>query len=388
MIGRRAVVMLAAALAAVGLTVLRASAPLEPQAAGAAPGWRDAQPGYQFRFPADHASHPDYRIEWWYYTGNVDASDGRRFGYQVTFFRVGVDPAPKNPSRWAVRDLFMTHLAISDISAGRYRFAERLSRGGPGLAGARADRYAVWNGDWSGGLDAQGRHVLKAHDRDVGVGVDLILEPGDPPAINGVDGISQKGERRGNASHYYSLMRMPTRGTLTVNGQQVSVSGDSWMDHEFGTSMLEPSQQGWDWFSLQLDDGSELMLYRLRRSDGSVDARSSGTLARADGSRRHLSASDFVLAPGSRVFASTASGARYPVAWTVRVPSAGLDLEITTPLEDQELRTGASSGVSYWEGAIDVRGRAGSRPVRGRGYLEMTGYAGSMGRVLGYDRER
>jgi predicted secreted hydrolase len=280
----------------------------------------------------------------------------------------------------------MTHLAISDISAGRYRFSERLSRSGPGLAGARSDRYAVWNGDWSGGLDTQGRHVLKAHDR--GIGVDLLLDPGDPPAVNGIDGISQKGERRGNASHYYSLMRMPTRGTLTVDGRQVPVSGESWMDHEFGTSMLEPSQQGWDWFSLQLDDGSELMLYRLRRADGSVDTRSSGTLSRADGSRRHLSVSDFVLSPGSRAFTSTASGARYPVAWAVRVPSAGLDLEITTPLEDQELRTGASSGVSYWEGAIDVRGRAGTRPVRGRGYLEMTGYAGSMGRVLGYDRER
>jgi len=343
-------------------------------------------PGYLFRFPADHASHPEYRIEWWYYTGNVDAADGRRFGYQVTFFRVGVDPSPTNPSRWAVRDLFMTHLAVSDIRGGRYRFTERLSRGGPGLAGARADRYAVWNGNWSGGLDAQGRHVLKASDR--GLGVNLVLDPGDPPAVNGLNGISQKGERAGNASHYYSLMRMPTRGTVTVDGIGAAVSGESWMDHEFGTSMLEPSQQGWDWFSIQLDDGSELMLYRLRRADGTVDPRSSGTLAKADGSRMHLSAADFTLTPGTRVFASRASGARYPVAWSVRVASAGIDFDVTTPLDDQELRTGASSGVSYWEGAIDVRGRAATRQVSGRGYLEMTGYAGSMGRVLGYDRGR
>jgi predicted secreted hydrolase len=216
--------------------------------------------------------------------------------------------------------------------------------------------------------------------------VDLVLGAGEPPVVNGVDGISQKGERPGNASHYYSLMRMPTSGSVTIEGERFAVSGTSWMDHEFGTSFLEPSQQGWDWLSLQLDDGSEVMLYQLRRGDGSRDPQSSGTLVRPDGSQKHLSDVDFSLTPAGRVFTSRASGARYPVAWNVRVPGEGIELAVTTPLPDQELRAASSTGISYWEGAIDVTGVARGRRVAGRGYLEMTGYAGSLGRVLGSRR--
>ncbi len=343
-------------------------------------GWRPATAGYTFSFPADHASHPDHRIEWWYYTGNVDTPDGRRFGYQVTFFRVGVAFAPASQSRWAVRDLFMTHVAVSDPAGRRYRFSERLSRGGPGLAAARADTYAVWNEDWSATLDGQGRHVLRAATADLGV--DLVLDPGGPPVINGANGISQKGSEPGNASHYYSLTRMPTRGTLTIDGQRFEVTGASWMDHEFGTTFLEAGQQGWDWLSLQLDDGSDLMLYRLRREDGTRDRHSSGTLVRPGGAIVHLSADDFTIEPAGRVWVSKDSGARYPVTWRVAVPRHGITLDVSTPLDDQELRTAGSTGISYWEGLVDVAGRAGGRAVTGRGYLEMTGYAGSMGRVL------
>jgi predicted secreted hydrolase len=348
---------------------------------GQSPAWRPATAGYTFRFPADHASHPEHRIEWWYYTGNVDTTDGRRFGYQVTFFRVGVSVTPANPSRWAVRDLFMTHVAVSDPGGRRYRYAERLSRGGPGLAGARTDTYAVWNEDWSATLDGQGRHVLRAATKDLGV--DLVLDPGGTPVINGKDGISQKGSDAGNASHYYSMTRMPTRGTLTIDGQRFEVAGASWMDHEFGTTFLESGQQGWDWLSLQLADGSDLMIYRLRREDGSRDRHSSGTLVRPGGTVVHLSSDDFTLEPSGLVFVSKASGARYPIAWRVSVPRHGIALDVSTPLDDQELRTAGSTGISYWEGLVDVTGRAGGRSVTGRGYLEMTGYAGSMGRVLG-----
>lgn len=347
-------------------------------AAGKPADWRQATAGYTFRFPADHASHPEHRIEWWYYTGNVDTQDGRRFGYQVTFFRVGVSMTPANPSRWAVRDLFMTHVAVSDPGERRYRYAERLSRRGPGLAGALTEKYAAWNEDWSATLDAQGRHVLRAATKELGVA--LVLDPGGPPVVNGRNGISQKGSDLGNASHYYSLTRMPTRGTLTIDGQRFEVTGASWMDHEFGTTFLESGQQGWDWLSLQLEDGSDLMIYRLRREDGSRDRHSSGTLVRPGGAVVHLTVDDFTLEPSGRVFVSKASGARYPVAWRVSVPRHGIELDVSTPLEDQELRTAGSTGISYWEGLIDVSGRTGGRPVTGRGYLEMTGYAGSMGR--------
>jgi predicted secreted hydrolase len=348
--------------------------------------WKEAKPGYVFSFPRDHASHPDFKIEWWYYTGNVKANDGRRFGYQVTFFRVGVDYAPVNPSKWAVRDLYMTHLAVSDPKGQRYRYAEKLTRGGPGLAGAKTDTYYTWNDDWHAGFaGSQERgtgtrqHELKALDKTCGI--DLVLDEGKPPAINGINGINKKGAREGNASHYYSLTRMPTRGTLTIEGERFEVSGITWMDHEFSTSFLEPEQQGWDWFSIQLSDNRELMLYRMRRPDGSRDPRSSGTLIDASGHTTHLANDDFLLTPGSATFKSK-NGATYPTEWTVSIPSQKIELRVTTPLQDQELSLVQSTGIAYWEGMIDVAGQSGGRAVTGSGYLEMTGYHGSLGRVF------
>lgn len=344
--------------------------------------WKEATAGYTYEFPRDHASHPDYKIEWWYYTGNVRAKDGRRFGYQVTFFRVGIDPSPSNPSAWAVRDLFMTHLAISDPSGRRYRYAEKLSRGGPGLAGAASDRYRVWNDDWTATLDGSrvgSRHLLKAASPQASI--DLTLDEGKAPVIHGINGISQKGAQAGNASHYYSLTRMPTRGSITIDGERFEVTGDSWMDHEFGTSFLEPGQRGWDWLSMQLSDGRELMLYQLRRDDGSRDPRSSGTLVGTDGKTTHLAVSQFTLTPGRATFKSK-NGAAYPLEWAISIPGEKLELKVTTPLDDQELALERSTGVAYWEGAIDVSGASAGRPLTGTGYLEMTGYFGSLGRVL------
>jgi predicted secreted hydrolase len=352
-------------------------------AAPAQSTWREAMAGYTLAFPRDHAAHPDFKIEWWYYTGNVATTSGRRFGYQLTFFRVGVDRTPANPSRWAVRDVYMAHLAVSDPQGRRYRFDERLSRGGPGLSGAAADRYDVWNDDWRAGLDAEGRHTMTAASPQAAVA--LVLDPGKPPVVNGIDGISQKGARPGNASHYYSLTRMPTRGTLVIDGERFEVAGESWMDHEFGTSFLEPEQQGWDWLSIQLDDQRELMLYQLRRADGTRDPRSSGTLVDAQGKALHLAAAEFTLAPGRTYRAP--SGAVYPASWTVSIPSRQIALAVATPLENQELATTAA-GVTYWEGLIDVRGTAAGRAVQGRGYLEMTGYKGSLGRVMSLTASR
>jgi predicted secreted hydrolase len=354
------------------------AAPCEQKPEASSP-WKQATAGYKFAFPRDHASHPDYKLEWWYYTGNVKAKDGRRFGYQVTWFRVGIDHSPSNPSRWTIRDLYMTHLAVSDAAGQRYRFAERLSRGGPGLAGADGHRYNVWNEDWTGTLNERGQHVHKATSQDAGI--DLVLDEGKAPAINGVNGISQKGAREGNASHYYSLTRMPTRGTIMVDGERVEVEGLTWMDHEFGTSFLEPEQRGWDWLAIQLSDGRELMLYQLRRADGSRDPRSSGTLVNKDGSTVHLGNDDFTQTPGQAQFKSS-NGTVYPVEWTIGVPAHGITLRVTTPLADQELSLVRSTGIAYWEGMIDVAGTAGGAKVTGSGYLEMTGYHGSLGRVL------
>jgi len=343
-------------------------------------GWKAADPAYRLSLPRDHASHPDFRIEWWYYTGNVAARDGRLFGYQLTFFRVGVDPAPVNPSAWAVRDLYMAHLAITDVRAGRHAWAERFSRAGVGWAGAASDRFRVWNEGWEAGLDAEERHRLRAEAGDLGL--DLRLEPGKPMVSHGERGFSRKGGEPGNASHYYSLTRMPTSGRLRIGGEAYEVRGLSWMDHEFGTSFLEPGQAGWDWFSLQFEDGRDLMLFRMRRADGSLDPHSSGTLVDAAGRVTTLPAGAMRFVPG-RTWRSPASGAAYPVEWRIEVPAHDAVLEITTPVDAQELRTEASTGVTYWEGTLEVRGRLDGRAVRGRGYLEMTGYTGRpMGEVL------
>ena len=370
-------------LAALALALGTSQAPSpKPQAP-----WKQATAGYQFQFPRDHASHPDYKIEWWYYTGNVRTREGRRFGYQVTFFRVGLDHTPRNPSRWAIRDLHMTHLAVSDPTRQRYRYAEKLSRSGPGLAGARTDEYYVWNDDWTvmldAGSDAGGgareRHLLRADSPQASI--NLVLDPGKPPAINGINGISQKGAQAGNASHYYSLTRMPTRGSIGIDGERFEVEGHSWMDHEFGTSFLEPEQRGWDWFAIQLSDGRELMLYQLRRADGSRDPRSSGTLVDRSGKTTHLANADFTLTQGRAQFKSK-NGAVYPIEWTVTIPSQRIELKVTTPLGDQELSLERSTGIAYWEGMIDVSGTSNGDAVNGYGYLEMTGYHGSLGRVL------
>ena len=337
-------------------------------------GWSHARAGRVLAFPADHASHPDYRIEWWYYTGNLAGVDGRRFGYQVTFFRVGVDRDPENPSVWSVRDLFMAHLAVTDLDGGRHLVSERLNRAGVAWAGARTDRLEVWNEDWRLDTDDTS-HLLRAMSDDGRFGVDLRLDANRPPVLHGQDGFSQKGLQTGNASHYYSLTRMETTGELRLDGEMVRVAGLSWMDHEFGTTFLEPAQQGWDWFSLQLGDGTDLMAYVLRRRDGTVDAHSSGTLVRPNGLVVPLAAEDLELVPG-REWVSPTSRARYPVEWVVRIPGESLRLEVRAAVDAQELHTEQSTGVTYWEGAVVATGTSGGQPVAGRGYLEMTGYAG------------
>jgi predicted secreted hydrolase len=337
--------------------------------------WKHASRDYVVRLPADHVSHPAYRIEWWYYTGNLETDRRRRFGYQVTFFRIGINLAPANPSIWSVRDLLMAHVAVTDADGGRHLFAERVSRAGAGWAGASQRDLHVWNEDWEARLDG-GRHRLQA--RDPRFAIDLLAIEDRPPVLHGERGFSQKGASGGNATHYYSLTRMPTEGFLTIDGERYAVKGDSWMDHEFGTSFLEKNQQGWDWFSLQLADGTDLMMFQLRRVDGTLDPQSSGTIVRPGQPNRRLTAKDFTVTPG-RLWTSPVSAARYPVEWRVSVPGEGLDLRVRPVVDAQEL-TGARSGVSYWEGAIDVEGTRAGQPAAGRGYLEMTGYAG---RALG-----
>ncbi len=339
-------------------------------------GFRLALPGYQYRFPQDHGSHDAFRTEWWYYTGHLTAQNGRRFGFQLTFFRRGISPErlATAPSRWTIRHLYLAHFALSDLDHGRFLTAEKISRAGLGKAGADTDRLRVWIDRWSVEQMAGSpeRHRLRA--AADGFAVDLTVTSLKPPVVHGMDGVSRKGDRRGQASHYYSLTRLATEGRVTVRGEQLAVAGTSWMDHEFGSADLGRDVVGWDWFSVQLDNNIELMVYRLRHADGSPDPASSGTLILADGRSRHLPGDTLRLEPLS-YWTSPASGARYPQRWRLSCTSPGFSLELTPLLADQELITHRSTQVTYWEGAVRATGTWRDATVSGQGYVEMTGYA-------------
>ena len=335
--------------------------------------WKQGQAGYQFSFPRDHASHPEYKIEWWYYTGNLVTQKFRHFGYQLTFFRVGVKKRPQNPSRWAVRDLYLTHLAISDLEKENFHFSEKLNRSGPGWAGASSKSYRIWNGQWKAQLNKSGEHELRARNKDFGI--KLNLNPIKSPTLHGLLGVSQKGAQPGNSSHYYSLTRLLTKGSIWIGNEHFEVSGMSWMDHEFGTTFLESKQIGWDWFGIQLNDGTDVMLFQLRRSDGQSDRHSGGTFTAASGLTKKLNASDFILKP-LKMWRSPYSHAVYPIEWSLEIPTLFLKLKIRAFMLDQELRTPKSTGVTYWEGPVEILVSRRRHPIQGKGYLEMTGYAG------------
>jgi predicted secreted hydrolase len=335
-----------------------------------------ALPGRKLSFPADHFSHPDFKTEWWYYTGHLETESGKRYGYQVTFFRFGLRDRQKDTEEQPplFTELYMAHFAISDVTNQKFVFRERINRGYDHKAGAATDRYLVWNEDWKvGGDDAN--HVIQISDR--GTELRLKLKSLKPPVLHGQNGLSQKGEGEGRASYYYSLTRMQTDGTITVGGKKEKVRGLSWMDHEFGSNQLREDQTGWDWFSIQLDNQTEIMLYLLRRKDGSVDPYSSGTVVKADGTTKHLALKDFSIDVLDR-WKSPKSGANYPMKWKVTIPAEEIGLEIAPAFPDQELITTRSTRVTYWEGAARVSGKAGGKPVSGDGYVEMTGYAGKL----------
>lgn len=333
--------------------------------------YRSALPGYRYEFPRDHFDHPDFQTEWWYYTGNVKSADGHRFGFELTFFRQAVNRNPAKTKPWDVRDLYLAHLALSDIDGSQFYRAERTSRAGPGIAGVSASDGRIWNGNWQ--IQWQGLEQ-KMQAVDARFELRLSLRSKKPPVINGENGVSQKAEGPGRASHYISLTRLVANGRIGVAGKTFDVTGVAWMDHEFFTHQLESNQVGWDWFSVQLDNNTELMLFRIRRRDGSTDPYSAGTFVDAQGTSTHLRSSDFTLQPLGETWTSSATKAVYPIRWKMAVPLLGIELEAKTPLPSQELTSYAQMSPSYWEGAVTFAGQRQRQPLLGVGYLEMTGY--------------
>ena len=344
--------------------------------------FKRALPGRIFSFPQDHFSHPEFKTEWWYCSGHLQSlgQDRESFGYQLTFFRTGLTRETKvKKSKWSIQDLYFAHLAITDESKKKFKYLEKISRGSLGEAGASPYKtgektFRIWIDDWS--IEGKGpsmqNHSLKAGDKKFGI--ELMLTPEKNPVIHGQNGISQKAEGEGYASHYYSIPRLKTEGKIFLQNKEVSIQGISWMDHEFGSTQLREYQVGWDWFSLQLDKGMELMFYQIRHKDGKIDPYSGGTIIFPDGTHHYLPKKEFQIEV-QKYWKSQKSGAIYPSKWNIKVPGHQIELTLSPTVQDQELITKESTRVTYWEGSVKVEGKYQGNPIKGMGYVELTGYA-------------
>ncbi|MEM6985500.1 MAG: lipocalin-like domain-containing protein [Pseudomonadota bacterium] len=321
-----------------------------------------------FSFPADHRAHPAFRNEWWYITGNLAARDGAAYGYQVTLFRNGLRAGePESTSDFATHAVWMAHVAVTDVSAQRHFHASRFARGAGGLAGQTDAPFTVFVGNWTiESLDGTPNFPWRLAFDSADFALDLTVAPQKAMALNGDMGLSHKGGEQGNASYYYSATRLRTEGQVSLAGEAVAVEGLSWLDREWSTSALADNTVGWDWFSLQLDSGVDLMLYQLREADGRAHPASSGTITHSDGRTEHLTSLAFSLEP-TRWWRSE-DGRDYPVAWRVRVPGIQFDALVEARVDAQWMNT----AVVYWEGSVAVTSPAGDD--LGLGYLEMTGY--------------
>jgi predicted secreted hydrolase len=308
--------------------------------------------------PRDHGNHPDAALEWWYVTGHLATERGAEYGFQVTFFRL--------------RDFHLAHFAFTDPAARRFLYDEKAHLGIPGVASSASGRLDVSNEDWRL-VEENGVLALTASGK--GVALELSLSKQKPAVLHGDRGLSRKGAEPNAYSRYVSFTRLAARGTVRTGSARERVTGTAWLDHEWGPGALPDAAVGWDWFALQLSDGSDLMLYRIRTKEGGATPFSSGTFVPARGTPRAIAWSEVTL-EATGAWTSPASGARYPAGWRIRVASIGLDVAVTPILSDQELRTERSTRVTYWEGACRVAGTRAGRPLTGRAYAELTGYAG------------
>ena len=337
-------------------------------------------------FPKDHGAHPGYRTEWWYYTGNLHSAAGDLYGFQLTFFRSQISPPgaaktwPVPPSAWRTQQIYSAHAAVSDIAGKRHLQAELISREALTMAGVlhRPSETVVYLKNWSARIGSE-TQMLKVGTAEFSY--DLTLKPLKPPVLHGRAGYSLKGLSAQRASCYYSYTRQEVDGRLTIGGKTFAVSGQGWMDHEFSTAMLEPGIKGWDWFSLQLSDRTEIMVFLLRTDEGGISAVSGGTFVDPEGKTRTIGKDDFAVTILD-TWQSPHSKAVYPSRWRLRVFPFTLDLTISANLADQEMRTSESTGVTYWEGSVSIRGTRDANPINGQGYVELTGYAESFDKPM------
>ena len=339
------------------------------------PGFVAADGSRPLTFPADFGAHPDFRTEWWYYTGNLQTPEGRHFGFELTIFRVGLLPptvALPNDSDWSSRDVYFAHFAVSDIGSDHFYAFQRYSRPSPGLAGAQANPYRVWLEDWNISERAPNVYQLQAQQEDIRLNLTLTDAMG--VVLQGENGYSRKGKNATNASYYYSQPRLRAEGSIQLHGAWYQVSGLAWNDHEFSTGVLDESQIGWDWFSLQFEEGPALMLFQLRERGGGISDSASGTFIAAEGTSQSLHKSDFEITVLDE-WRSPHTQGRYPSSWKIQIHNPGCLLEVKPWMVDQEINF---PPITYWEGAVHFVGSCNGAPVHGNGYVELTGYAGSL----------
>jgi predicted secreted hydrolase len=338
-------------------------------------GFAQATEPNAITFPRDLGPHDEYQTEWWYYTGNLETAAGRPFGFQLTFFRRALTPAENarldSNSEWRTNQIYLAHFTISDIEGNAFYPAERFSRGAAGLAGAQAEPYRVWLENWF--AEAVGPEQVRLFAQTEQVTLDLTLTQTLPPILHGDGGLSPKGQEPGNASYYYSIVQQEAVGQVMVGNDVYEVSGSAWKDHEYSTSALSPRAVGWDWFSLQFDDGSALMFFQIRQTDGSLEPASSGTYIYPDGTTQTLDRDSWQLSV-TDYWTSPNNGAEYPAGWEISIPEVGIDIEGRPLMNNQELNV----STTYWEGAVQFSGTINGQPVEAKGYIEMTGYAESM----------
>jgi len=339
-------------------------------------GFKRALAVRDFKFPADHGPHPDFKTEWWYFTGNIESASKSAFGFQFTIFRSALSPvSKKRESLFATNNVYMAHLALTDVKNGKFYSFERFARNALGLAGAVDEPLRIWLEDWrieeAGPSSFPGLPVMRLEAFEDRVGVDLKFESVKPIVLQGDNGLSRKGEDPGNASYYYSMTRLQTKGTIRIDSEQFEVTGSSWMDREWSTSVLEKGQVGWDWFALQMDNNTELMFYNMRRRDGSVDPFSQGKFIDQNGQSSVIVSKDIIMEVLD--YWKNPKGERYPSRWRLSLPARKAVFEIEPLLADQEHRF----AIRYWEGAVSVKGTIEDNPVSGKGYVELTGYAGA-----------
>ncbi len=335
-------------------------------------GYKRAVEPRDFSFPEDHGPHWGYKTEWWYITGNLSAENGHRFGYQITFFKTAIaaDSAGLEDA-WEFSNIYMAHLGLSDITNEQFYSYERFQRGAAGLAGAQTTPFRVWLDNWSLQQTepfSATRFSVRFNAETEQAAITLDYRALKEAVLQGEKGLSQKGRGAGNASYYYSYTRLATSGQILLNGQSYEVDGLSWMDREWSTSALEEQQAGWDWFALQLDDGTDIMYYQLRFKNGDVDSLSRGTWVNADNSYETINYKDMQLT--ALEYATAGSGTRYPLKWRMQIPGRQMNITVSATFTDQEHR----HSFRYWEGAVIVGGTVAGAPVSGSGYLEMTGY--------------